>query len=70
MSDVFVIDLFTQLIITYKEMCEVNDDLDYKFGSVQLITCYFYTVDIDNIKSSKKVKSNLTVINDIDENFD
>ena len=70
MSDILVIDLLAWLIITYKEMCEVNEDLDYKFGSVQLITCYFYTVDIDNIKSSKKVKSNLTVINDIDENFD
>ena len=66
MSDVFVIDLLTQLIITYKEMCEVNDDLDYKLGSVQLITCYFCTVDIDDIKSCTKVKSNITVINDID----
>ena len=67
MSDIFVIDLLTQLIITYKEMCEVNDDLDYKLGSVQLITCYFCTVDIDDIKACTKVKSNIALINDIDD---
>ena len=70
MSDVFVIDLFTQLIITYKEMCEVNDDLDYKFGSVQLITYYFCIFDIDDIKACTKVERNLIVINNIDDNFD
>ena len=69
MSDIYVIDLLTQFIITYKEMCEVNDDLDYKLGSVQLITYYFCTVDIDDIKSCTKVKSSLIVINDIDNKF-
>ena len=34
MSDILVIDLLAWLIITYKEMCEVNEDLDYKLGSM------------------------------------
>ena len=70
MSDIFVIDLLTQFIITYKEMCEVNDDLDYKLGSVQLITYYFCTFDIDDIKACTMVERNLIVINNIDDNFD
>ena len=70
MSDIFVIDLLTQFIITYKEMCEVNDDLDYKLGSVQLITYYFCTFDTDDIRACTKVERNLIVINDIIDNFD
>ena len=70
MSDIFVIDLLTQFIITYKEMCEVNDDLDYKLGSVQLITYYFCTFDTDDIRACTKVERNLIVINDIINNFD
>ena len=67
MIDIFYIDLLAQLIITYKEMCEVNDDLDYKLDSVQLIIYYFCTVDIDDIKACTKVKSNIALINDIDD---
>ena len=67
MSDVFVIDLFTQLIITYKEMCEVNDDIDYKLSSVQLITYYFCRFNINDIKACTMVERNLIVINDIDD---